>query len=605
VWGFPACDAPAHLPRRRGAIFLPALTGERSALKSRFPLISRADSLLLSPSGKPFRSCLVSHARTSCLCLLLTLGLLCASCYVPPRSYGLNAQGERPVPPLPRWIGQLPASSAQTQGQQAEAPTQSVPSPLTLQDAFLFALKANKDLMVSDLGTEASKAGIMGAKGQFDPTVFATVSRGYTRTPVDGIPVTTTSQAEGFAQVGVSQRAITGTDIGLTASNAYVHDHTGSLAVNPAHSPAVDLTVSQDLLKDFGISVNRTDVSVAENQYAVSQQDLRNTAISTLFEVEDAYWELYFAQQDLVVRQQQRASAQRLVEVAQAQVNAGISAPLDVVRAKSSAAAQEVSILNAQNTITQLRRRLLRVMGIIDPALADSDFKLADQPPQAPYQTTLADAVGAALEARPDYLQALLSIDTRRLQMHFFKNQELPTLQLFGEYLLTGLDDEFSGAADDVTDRNYDSWSLGLRFSFPIPNRTARSNYQVARLQHEQALWRWRSVYESVVRDVGDALSNLQTAESRITTAENARSLAEQVLSAEGKSFSLGRSDSLDVLTAQTNLASAQRDEARAHADYAIALADLYRAEGTLLKVKGVAVAGEQPQDAPKPPAKP
>ncbi len=62
-----------------------------------------------------------------------------------------------------------------------------------------------------------------------------------------------------------------------------------------------------------------------------------------------------------------------------------------------------------------------------------------------------------------------------------------------------------------------------MRFSFPIPNRTARSAYRVARLQHQQALWRWRSVYERVVREVGDALSNLQTAESRITTAETAR----------------------------------------------------------------------------------
>ncbi len=182
----------------------------------------------------------------------------------------------------------------------------------------------------------------------------------------------------------MQQRAITGTNLSLTASDDYVRDHTHSMAINPSHSPAVDVSVSQDLLKDFGISVNRTDVSVAENRYAVSREDLRNTAMATLYEVEDAYWELYFAQQDLTVRQQQRQRAQRLVEVAQAQVDAGISAPLDVVRAKSSAAAQEVSILNAQNAITRLRRRLLRDMGVINPALAEQDFALADSPRRSP-----------------------------------------------------------------------------------------------------------------------------------------------------------------------------------------------------------------------------
>ncbi len=249
-------------------------------------------------------------------------------------------------------------------------------------------------------------------------------------------------------------------------------------------------------------------------------------------------------------------------------------------------------------------RRLLRDMGVISPAVAGQDFALADAPPKEPYSAGLADAVQAALAARPDYLQALLDVDTERLLMHFFKNQELPTLQLFGDYLLAGLNNDFAGAADDITDQRYDSWTLGLRFSFPIPNRAARSDYQVARLQHEQALWRWRSVYERVVREVGDALSDLQTAESRITTAEQARQLAEQVLSAEEKSFGLGRSDSLDVLTAQNNLATAQRDEARAHADYAIALSNLYKVEGTLLKAKGVALTG-QPEEAAPPEAQP
>ncbi len=528
------------------------------------------------------------------LCVLMAVVFLCASCYVPPRSYGLTPEGTRPVPPSPRWVGPPPYAPGQGAATLPQTPTVQVPSPLTLQDAFLMALKANKDILVSDLGAGVGKEGIRGAKGEFDPTVFATIQRGYTRTPLNTAPLTRTNQSEGYAEVGVQQRAITGTDVTLTASNDYVRDHTHSMAINPAHSPAVDLSVSQDLLKDFGISVNRTDVSVAENRYALSREDLRNTAMATLYEVEDAYWELYFAQQDLTVRQQQRQRAQRLVEVAQAQVDAGISAPLDVVRAKSSAAAQEVSILNAKNDITRLRRRLLRDMGVINPALAEQDFALADTPPQEPYQGTLADSVQAALGARPDYLQALLNIDTQVLLMHFYKNHELPTLQLFGDYLLTGLNNDFSGAADDITDGRYDSWILGLRFSFPIPNRAARSDYQVARLQHEQALWRWRSVYERVVREVGDALSDLQTAESRITTAETARQLAEQVLSAEEKSFSLGRSDSLDVLTAQNNLATAQRDEARAHADYAIALANLLKVEGTLLKAKGIALTAQE-----------
>ena len=528
------------------------------------------------------------------LCALALLAMLCTSCWIPPRSYGLTEEGLRPVPALPRWAGPLPYSSRQASESAPQAPTVHLPDPLTLQDAFLLALKANKDILVSDLGAQADKAAIMGTEGQFDTTAFATISGGRTLAPVNAIPLSLTDQSQTFTQVGLSQRAITGTNLALTAANSYVRDRTGALAVNPAYSPSVNVSVSQDLLKNAGVSVNRTFVSVAENQAEISREALRNTAMNTLFEVESDYWSLYFALADLDVRNQQRAQAQRLVAVAQAQVNAGISAPLEVVRAKSSAAAQEVSILEAQNTISQLRRRLMKAMGIISPDLINPDFALADKPPEELHAVTLHEAVEAALESRPDYLQALLQVDSQGLLMHYFSNQRLPTLQLFGSYLLTGLNNTFGSAADQIEDSRFDTWAVGLQLSFPIPNRTARSAYQVARLQHQQALWQWRSVYEGVVRDVGDALSDLHTAEVRITTAEQSRQLAEEVEKAEEKSFSLGRSDSLDVLTAQNNLATAQRDEASARADYATSLANLYKVEGTLLRKKGVMVSGEE-----------
>ena len=538
------------------------------------------------------------------LCVVLAIASACTSCWIPPRGYGLTDQGLRPVPSLPRWAGPQPYAARQGATSEPELPAVRVPDPLALQDAFLFALKANKDILVSDLSAQADKAAIMGPKGAFDATVFATISGGHTLSPLNTVPLTKTDQTQNFAQLGVNQRVITGTDLSLTAANSYVRDRTGAQAINPAYMPSVTASVSQDLLKNAGVSVNRTFVSVAENQAEISKEALRNTAINSLFEVESAYWDLYFALADLDVRNQQRARAQRLVEVAQAQVNAGISAPLDVVRAKSSAAAQESSILDAQNTISQLRRRLLRAMGIISPDLLNPDFALAEAPPKELLAVTLHDAVGAAVEGRPDYVQALLQVDTDGLLMHYFSNQRLPSLQLFGSYMLSGLGNSFGRASDQVNDSRFDTWTVGLQLSFPIPNRTARSAYQVARLQHEQALWQWRAVYERIVRDVGDALSDLHTAEARITTAEQARTLAEKVLSAEEKSFSLGRSDSLDVLTAQSALAAAQRDEARARADYATALANLFRVEGTLLRKKGVALTGEAP-DRPKVEAQP
>jgi outer membrane protein TolC len=97
-----------------------------------------------------------------------------------------------------------------------------------------------------------------------------------------------------------------------------------------------------------------------------------------------------------------------------------------------------------------------------------------------------------------------------------------------------------------------------------------------------------RAVLERAVREVADALDELRTAAQRIDSARQSRDLAQELLTAEEKSFRLGRSDSLDVLNAQAALATAEREELRARTAYATALAALYAVRGDLIEKKGV-----------------
>jgi len=188
-------------------------------------------------------------------------------------------------------------------------------------------------------------------------------------------------------------------------------------------------------------------------------------------------------------------------------------------------------------------------------------------------------------------LQAKLAADNAGLERSFYRNQRLPSLQLFGEYAFAGLDDDMGQSWEVLDDGDHGSWLLGLRFSYPIPNRTARSDYRVSELRHRQAKLRLDALTEQITRELADALSDLHAAEGRIETTRKARELAERLLEAEQKSFTLGRSDSLDVLAAQEALGRAETAEARAQADHATALARLFAVQGNLLERKGIAFA--------------
>lgn len=526
--------------------------------------------------------------RFFALTTAMTACLFCAACASPKTggaAYAPRAAPARAVegPAVPTEAAEPLRPEEPYSGKEVELPEQ-----LSLRGAFRMALRANKDVAVTSVRVDQSEFRIMGAEGEFDVSLFAETARGRSNVPVEGVPLDREDSAVGASTAGVRKRFVTGTEVEIAATTDYDRELSDTSILNPEYDTGARLTVEQDLLRDFGIGINRADIMVSQNNWQISKEELRDRVINTLFQVEQTYWDLYFALMDLEVREKQLERAEALVRRARAYVDVGSAPPLDITRAESSAASQRVAIIQARNRVQALRHQLLRLLGVSNPRRFTGELELVDQPPVTPFKPSLEEALSAAREHRPDYRQAELDIENADLDRRFFKNQRLPRLKAFGQYELAGLDEEFSSSVDVLEDGDYGSWLVGLRFEFPIPNRVARSDYQVARLESRITRLQLDAVWERITREVADALTDLEAAAGRVETSEQARRLAERLLQAEEKSFSLGRSNSLDVLDAQAAVAAAERDEVRAKADYATAVANLLRAEGTLLRVKGV-----------------
>ena len=457
---------------------------------------------------------------------------------------------------------------------------------LTLDQAFRIALAANPDIRVASLEADRAGALVDRARGQFDPVWFAAAAGGENRGPLATVPLTRANAEDSTARAGVRKRLVTGTEAEISSGFTYGRDGSTSNDLDPEYAGRASFTVRQDLLRDFGPRVNRTGIMISRNNAAISREALRNEIIQRLFDVERVYWDLFFALADVRVRDQQLQRARALVRIAEARVGVGDAPPIEVTRALSSAAIQAVEIRNARSRATKLRHRLLRTMGILDVTPADQAFDLADTPAQEPVAVTLAEALLAAGQQRPDLAQAEQAIAIAALEEDFTRNQRLPSLQLYGNVSLLGLDDEADAVWPDDTD--YHDWEIGLLLELPLPNRAARANYRAARLAHRQARERARALRQTATREVADAIEDLQAAADRAVSSAEALELARRLLEAEETSFSLGRTESFNVLDAQAALASAERDDVRARTDYATALANLYRVRGDLLEVKQV-----------------
>lgn len=483
---------------------------------------------------------------------------------------------------------------------QEDAVVPSLPPRLTLAEGFGLALQHNKSIRASRLQAAAEHARIMQARGSFDPEFFTEARWQEADEPLDTDPLGLRETRARALSSGVRKRFVTGTDLEIAGTADYTDDSASAAVADPAYASGASATLRQDLLRSFGLRTNRYGILTARDNWRTAQEGVRNALISTLFEVESAYWSLYFAAADLQVREEQLGRANRLVSVAEAQVRVGESAPIEITRARSSAASQHVAILAARSRITVLRHRLLRQLGVLEPSTAERPLELADSPPEATSVPTLAESLQIAYDRRPDCRQAEVAKAQAERTEAYAANQRLPSLQVFGGLRLAGLDETFHDSRQDIEHAEYQTWMVGARLEVPLGNRTLEGTYRAACLDRQRAAAERLAVREQATREVADAFEDLTMAAQQLAATRQSRDLAGELLQAEEKSFRLGRSSSLDVLAAQQALAAAEREEVRSKVTYATALSALHVVRGDFLEAKGLAPAVEAAASLPE-----
>ena len=533
-----------------------------------------------------------SRERKLSACRRALVCLLCVSSAALLHGAGDEANADH-APALPLAAAQpgkrTASSAAGSETGGAAHASRTLPRRLALQDAFRRALAANKHIQVASVEADTARIRIVGAEGRFDPAVFAEAALSRDREPPSSVSADDADTQEASLSAGLRKRIVTGTDIELSASSDYVRDRTDTADPNPLYGAEVSLLLRQDLLRDFGLDINRTEILTSQNHWRIAEEELRARVILKLFEVEEAYWALYFALADLRVREQQLQGATELVEQAEARAKVGEVPPIEITRAQSGAAAQAVGMVNARNRIAKLRHRLLRLMGDFGDDSAETQLDLTDTPPEPDTPISLARAMAVARGRHPEIAQARIRVANARIQEEFARNQKLPKLQLFGEWRLAGLEDEL-GPGANVFEDEYADWQVGLLLEQPLPNRRARADHKAAQLELRRAELRLADLIETVTRELADALDDLRAARAKTDTSRRARELAADLCQAEERSFELGRSDSLNVLDAQAALASAERDETRARTECATALAALHRILGDFLEYRNIAL---------------
>ena len=468
---------------------------------------------------------------------------------------------------------------------------------ISLADAALRALKNNLDISISRHTKESRLTDITVEQAKFDPTL--SVNGQYNRTvnplnrPVFGgtggnlNQITIFDQRVGQVTVDATTNLITGGNLDLNYSPARTNvnqDVANGFLFNPAWTGGLVATLTQPLLRNAGIDLNKTFIRIAQNNAMVEEHVFRDRVLTVVATVEQTYWEVVFANENLKVAEAALKAAQNLLAENRAKAKAGVMSIVDVLQAEAAVASRVEQILLAEKTIRDQEDQLRR---LLNPGEEDLRLEVRltprDHPVVALEPISLQEAIDIAIDQRPEIVQAKKNVETSDLNTKFAKNQLLPTLSFQGTMGLAGLGANYA----DMSNRNFSgdfyNYGAGLVLSYPLGNRSAWSTFNRRQMEGKNAETSLASVRQQIIIGVKEAVRRVHTDFKRIETTKSARIMAEKQLQAEQERLKVGLSTTRFVLDFQRDLATAQGNELRAIVDYNKSLSNLSRHKATTL----------------------
>ena len=474
---------------------------------------------------------------------------------------------------------------------------------LSLEDAIRLAIQNNLDIERDRFAPAIARAEVEKARATFDPVTGLDASLGQTKSlPINRVlqfdPITGAIVGEristqflkhGEVTPSFAQKVITGANYQIRFVNtrenvAPSRIGSSSRIVDPRYESQIELTFTQPLLRDFGISVNTATIRQAQNSALIAEQQVLQTILNTIFNAQQSYWDLSFRIQDLAVRRESQKLAEDFLAENKARVELGTLAPIELVQAETSVKTREGDVITAESAVRAAEDRFKDVLNLPE-TLGTWDLRIRpiDTPSFVPITSIpVEEKVDLALKNRPDYMQSRLDIASREIARDFARNQRLPRLDFVGQASVGAFGGGVDESLRDIPDTEGYAWSIGLRFQYPLGNRFARNELLRRDLELKQARVEQRRLLHTIVQQIRQAVRDIETDSKRVEVTRAATVLARTQLEAEQEKFRLGLSTSFNVLTFQRDLSTAQSDETQALSDYNVALARLDQVTGKI-----------------------
>ena len=451
------------------------------------------------------------------------------------------------------------------------------------------------------------------------------------------------------SQTGFTKLSATGTQFTSQATINYDANNQTANRFGSTWEAIIDSGFRHPLLQGSGSLFNRiagpsqvpgqyNGILIARTNSEISLADFEDSVREYVSNVENAYWDLYYAYRELEAQTAARDAALIVVERTNELRRAEKIGELEVASANEQLLRFENSIIESlegrllsgtqansgssggtfRRTVgvrtAERRLRYLIGMTITDGVL----LKPSEQPIKAALAFDWQQTMQTALLKRPETRRQQWVVKQRELELTAARNFLLPRLDLVGNYRFRGLGkgltggsvtfvDDINAGADsqsatsaafsDLSSGNFQELQLGAELRLPVGFRQANAAVRNAELsiQRERALL--KELERKIVLDLSNVIAESRRSFNAMQAAEKRFNAAVQYRTQAAERVKNGRSQYDVLLEAQRRILEAQLQFVNAEAEYAVAIKNVHFERATFLEYHGIALSESKSDD--------
>ncbi|MBT6155175.1 MAG: TolC family protein [Planctomycetaceae bacterium] len=441
-------------------------------------------------------------------------------------------------------------------------------------------------------------------------------------------------------QTQIAKRAVTGTEFTLRNNTDYDANNSPGNAFPSVWNTNMEAEFRHPLLLGSGVDFNRVagsssvpgvnnGVLIARMNVDQSLSDFEIAVRDYVSNLENAYWDLYYAYRDLEAKIKARDSALKTWQVVKALENRRGGEAEKETQAREQYYRFKEEVENALNGklvqgtqtnngsragtfrgslgvfVAERRLRLLMGLPINDQRL----LRPGDEPPLAEVILDWDESLLESLTRRAELRKQKWTVKRRELELDTSRRYLLPTLDVVGRYRWRGFGkdlfrqhnlnaadvadttrkrSEANNAFDSMVNGDFQEWQMGVELAFPFGQRQAHAGVRNAELRLARARMLLKEQERDVVFGLSNSVSEMKRAYVVVKTNFHRRDAAQQQVDAVQLAYENDNTTIDVLLEAQRRLATADSAYYRALSEYAISIKNVHYEKGSLLEFSEV-----------------